>query len=205
MTHADWQFKAALDVRLWSFGRVGSKEELYSQRIFGAARDGACECGKYAEARYEGIICDRCGVKVLGDAMTQRRRRLGHIELAFPCRHPLASSEHPLLDTWPIAPIAFRVEDDRVTELGEKYERLIELNHQACEALPPRNSVEYFSALKTYDPGSLEDVIATIVGRPESEDACLLKIVMRELAAISPASAALIRSCALSLSMNLTA
>ncbi|MEO0194138.1 MAG: hypothetical protein ABIL53_05790, partial [candidate division WOR-3 bacterium] len=37
---------------------------LYCQRIFGPVKDYTCACGKFSDKRYEGIICDVCGVEV---------------------------------------------------------------------------------------------------------------------------------------------
>ena len=37
---------------------------LFCQRIFGPEKDWQCRCGKYRGSRYEGVICDQCGVEI---------------------------------------------------------------------------------------------------------------------------------------------
>ena len=41
-------------------------------------------CGKYKRMKYKGLICEKCGVEVT--LAKVRRERMGHIELAAPCR-----------------------------------------------------------------------------------------------------------------------
>lgn len=84
-------------IRSWSHGEVKKpetinyrtlkpeKDGLFCARIFGPTKDWECLCGKYKRIRYEGIICDRCGVEVTRKAV--RRERMGHIELAAPVTH----------------------------------------------------------------------------------------------------------------------
>ena len=36
---------------------------LFCERIFGPKKDWECHCGKYKRIRYQGIICDKCGVE----------------------------------------------------------------------------------------------------------------------------------------------
>ncbi|MGQ9630305.1 MAG: DNA-directed RNA polymerase subunit beta' [bacterium] len=84
-------------IRRWSYGEVKKPETinyrtfkperdgLFCERIFGPVKDGRCACGKYKRIKYEGIICDRCGVEVTRSRV--RRERLGHIELAAPVSH----------------------------------------------------------------------------------------------------------------------
>ena len=60
----------------WSSGEVTKPETinyrtlkperdgLFCERIFGPTKDWECHCGKYKKIRYEGKICDRCGVEV---------------------------------------------------------------------------------------------------------------------------------------------
>ena len=85
------------DIRSWSFGEVRKpetinyrtyrpeKDGLFCERIFGPERDWECACGKYKGTKFKGIICDRCGVKVTHSR--ERRRRMGHINLAAPVGH----------------------------------------------------------------------------------------------------------------------
>ncbi len=59
---------------------------LYCQRIFGPVKDYECACGKFKGRRYEGVICDRCGVEVTRSDV--RRERMGYIVLNTPVVHP---------------------------------------------------------------------------------------------------------------------
>lgn len=59
---------------------------LYCQRIFGPVKDYTCACGKFSDKRYEGIICDVCGVEVTRSDV--RRERMGYISLNTPVVHP---------------------------------------------------------------------------------------------------------------------
>ena len=62
------------------------KEGLFCERIFGPVRDWICYCGKYRGAKFEGIICERCGVELT--RASARSERFGHIELSVPVVHP---------------------------------------------------------------------------------------------------------------------
>ncbi len=84
-------------IREWSHGEVKKPETinyrsqkpepdgLFCEKIFGPAKDYECHCGKYKKIRYNGVVCDKCGVTVTTKAV--RRERMGHIELASPCAH----------------------------------------------------------------------------------------------------------------------
>ena len=84
-------------IRSWSYGEVTKPETinyrtqkperdgLFCERIFGPTKDWECHCGKYKRSRYQGIICDKCGVEVTRAKV--RRERMGHIELAAPVSH----------------------------------------------------------------------------------------------------------------------
>jgi len=84
-------------IRDWSYGEVkkpetinyrtyrAEKDGLFCERIFGPERDWECFCGKYKGMKHKGIICDRCGVKVTHSR--ERRKRMGHINLAAPIVH----------------------------------------------------------------------------------------------------------------------
>jgi len=61
------------------------KDGLFCARIFGPIKDYECLCGKYKKKKYEGTICDRCGVEVTRSDV--RRERFGHIQLASPVAH----------------------------------------------------------------------------------------------------------------------
>ncbi|MDD4642650.1 MAG: DNA-directed RNA polymerase subunit beta' [Erysipelotrichaceae bacterium] len=81
----------------WSHGEVKKPETinyrsqkperdgLFCERIFGPSKDWECYCGKYKKIRYQGVICDRCGVEITKSSV--RRERMGHIELAAPVAH----------------------------------------------------------------------------------------------------------------------
>jgi len=85
------------EIRSWSYGEVkkpetinyrtyrSEKDGLFCERIFGPERDWECFCGKYKGMKHKGIICDRCGVKVTHSR--ERRKRMGHINLAAPVVH----------------------------------------------------------------------------------------------------------------------
>ncbi|HOK87787.1 MAG TPA: DNA-directed RNA polymerase subunit beta' [Fervidobacterium sp.] len=84
-------------IRSWSSGEVKKaetinyrtfkpeKEGLFCERIFGPVKDYECACGKYSGKKYEGTVCEKCGVRV--ESKDARRRRFGHIELAAPVTH----------------------------------------------------------------------------------------------------------------------
>jgi DNA-directed RNA polymerase subunit beta' len=84
-------------IRSWSYGEVEKPETinyrtlkperdgLFDERIFGPEKDFECSCGKYKRQRYEGKVCERCGVEVTKRIV--RRYRMGHIELATPAAH----------------------------------------------------------------------------------------------------------------------
>jgi DNA-directed RNA polymerase subunit beta' len=84
-------------IREWSYGEVEKpetinyrtlkpeREGLFDERIFGPIKDYECACGKYKRQRYEGKVCERCGVEVTSSKV--RRYRMGHIDLATPAAH----------------------------------------------------------------------------------------------------------------------
>src|SRR5436190_20085890 len=61
------------------------KDGLFCEKIFGPVKDWECHCGKYKGIRYNGIVCDRCGVVV--NQKSLRRERMGHISLSVPVVH----------------------------------------------------------------------------------------------------------------------
>ncbi len=85
------------DILNWSYGEVKKPETinyrtlrperdgLFCEKIFGPVKDFECSCGKYKGQKFEGIICDRCGVTVTRSSV--RRERMGHIGLAVPVVH----------------------------------------------------------------------------------------------------------------------
>ena len=96
---------ASIQVRLaspetilkWSHGEVtkpetinyrsqkAERDGLFCERIFGPTKDWECACGKYKKIRYQGVVCDRCGVEITKSSV--RRERMGHIDLAAPVAH----------------------------------------------------------------------------------------------------------------------
>jgi DNA-directed RNA polymerase subunit beta' len=84
-------------IRSWSSGEVKKpetinyrtfkpeKDGLFCERIFGPTKDYECACGKYKGKKYEGTVCERCGVRV--ESKEARRRRMGHIDLVAPTVH----------------------------------------------------------------------------------------------------------------------
>ena len=84
-------------IKSWSNGEVKKpetlnhrtskpeKDGLFCEKIFGPTKDYECSCGKYKGKKYEGTVCERCGVKV--ESKDARRRKMGHIELATPVSH----------------------------------------------------------------------------------------------------------------------
>lgn len=84
-------------IREWSYGEVKKPETinyrsqkpemggLFCEKIFGPNKDYECHCGKYKKIRFQGVVCEKCGVEVTTKAV--RRERMGHIELSSPCAH----------------------------------------------------------------------------------------------------------------------
>ena len=84
-------------IKSWSHGEVKKPETinyrtfkperdgLFCSKIFGPVKDFECLCGKYKRRKFQGIICEKCGVEVT--AAKVRRERMGHIELASPVAH----------------------------------------------------------------------------------------------------------------------
>merc|ERR1712157_472228 len=62
-----------------------SRIKHWGQRILGPNKNLECACGKYKRVRYEGLICDRCGVELTESRV--RRHRMGHINLIYPVTH----------------------------------------------------------------------------------------------------------------------
>ena len=58
---------------------------LFCERIFGPSKSLECACGKYKRVRYEGLICERCGVELTESRI--RRHRMGYINLIYPVTH----------------------------------------------------------------------------------------------------------------------
>lgn len=199
-----WQFVPATtqEVRQWSYGLVTSESELLDPRIFGPHNDLRCECGQYHGVEYVDRICTNCGVLVAEDASGMRMRRLGHLDLAVPCRHPLAVGSS--LEAFPIAPLGLRSDaSGKANELNEKYRILIETNRSVQARLPQVNTDEYYEVVKRERvAGELQSALEAIVGSEfrisdSIDEVSLLHIMFRAISGIRPEISAIFRSCAL--------
>jgi hypothetical protein len=131
---ADWSFApaSAVDCGQWSSGTVRTVEDLYSPKIFGPAKSVRCDCGKYAGEDMVGRLYPACGTIVADDADAARGRRMGKIDLACHCDHPLKGPVSPSrfahaaegLFCFPVCPLGYRTgTSGRANALGRKYER----------------------------------------------------------------------------------
>ena len=66
---------------------------LFCERIFGPNKSLECACGKYKRIRYEGLICQKCGVEVTESRV--RRHRMGYINLIYPVTHVWYMNSRP--------------------------------------------------------------------------------------------------------------
>ena len=66
---------------------------LFCERIFGPNKSLECACGKYKRIRYEGLICERCGVELTESRV--RRHRMGYINLIYPVAHVWYMNSRP--------------------------------------------------------------------------------------------------------------
>ena len=136
---AKYRPATAAEVRSWSFGQLSARRQssghwksqrgtLDDQVIFGPVHDFKCACGKYNGRRHEGMICDRCGVKLT--THTHRRKRFGHIELVTTLPHPCCEG---MISALPVLPAVYFC-SDAGKDLGVHYDRLVELNKAEREA-----------------------------------------------------------------------
>lgn len=58
---------------------------LFCERIFGPSKNFECACGKYKRIRYEGLVCEKCGVELTESRV--RRHRMGYVNLIYPVSH----------------------------------------------------------------------------------------------------------------------
>jgi DNA-directed RNA polymerase subunit beta' len=84
-------------IRSWSYGEIKTPETinyrtfkpehegLFCAQIFGPVKDYECVCGRYKLLKYQGTVCEKCGVEITQAKV--RRERMGHIELACPVAH----------------------------------------------------------------------------------------------------------------------
>ncbi|MEO1998582.1 MAG: hypothetical protein ABGZ17_25335 [Planctomycetaceae bacterium] len=130
---AEYRVATDHEIRSWSFGQITKPRvrssapledhigTLTDQRIFGPCTDYRCACGKYDGAKNDGMVCDRCGVKVT--TTDARRARFGHIEfLSGPVEHPFDSSVN--MGCYPVIPAVY-LESRSGAELCLHYEQLL--------------------------------------------------------------------------------
>ena len=207
MSRNDWHLTPAFDfdIHSWSFGTVKDIPSLYDPRTFGPEEDNRCDCGKHTGEEYKGIICDRCGVKICPDAAAVRKERLGQLQLACPCEHPVTGAS---LEFFPIVPIAFRTAaDGSPNTLGQKYERLVEGNRAAAELLPPKDAYEqYILAAHDFDRTDLTAAMTDILtGRPDGPHTdTLLDLITTALASADPHLTPLLRAFGYALHVEVT-
>jgi hypothetical protein len=189
------------DIMSWSYGRVATLESLDDRRIFGPSQDSRCECGKYAGAEFNGIICDRCGVRITENAAEARKRRLGHVQFERSCPHPLDDSVS--IDAFPVAPIDFRRSaDGSVNELGKKYEQLVKCGMELKKNLPPKEDyVSYYPALVRLDVSELREIMSGIIGFADGAEKpdrnTLYGLVSQSIRTLDPSFQTLLHCCAM--------
>lgn len=96
---------------------------LFCERIFGPSKSFECACGKYKRVRYEGLICERCGVELTESRV--RRHRMGYINLIYPVTHVWYINSRPNFMA-----LLLEVEECE-KELNTTYTR----NSEKCEGL----------------------------------------------------------------------
>jgi hypothetical protein len=110
----------------------------------------------------------------------------------------------------PVAPVAYRVSEDGVpTQLGRKYERLVEANRTAFASLPPEDDPQFIrqsARLEETPLGcAIAEAVADIIGATPGEpvpqvggerDDTLLSLLFRGIVLLDPDVSALARSCA---------
>ena len=97
---------------------------LFCERIFGPSKSLECACGKYKRVRYEGLICERCGVELTESRV--RRHRMGYINLIYPVAHCWYINSRPnflallleVEDTEKTLNTAYTVYSERCTRCG---------------------------------------------------------------------------------------
>ena len=209
--HCHWEITGAttFDVYRWSFGRVAGIPDLYDPRTFGPEKDLACACGKYVGDDAVGVVCDECGVVVSDDSESCRKLRLGHIELACPCPNPFRPTV--CLDAFPIAPISLRLgADGKVTEIGRKYEALVEANNVLAHDLPEKGAPGYYESI-IGEPGTAALLVEAIRDITEATDenggfteGSLITMFTRALVMGDSCASSILRSCGFALKVIVT-
>jgi hypothetical protein len=190
-----------------SSGALRSVTDLYSPRIFGANTDFRCSCGKLDGPSYVGKTCEKCFVNVEADAKRGRRIYTGHIKLAFHIPHPLNSKD--ITDVFPIAPIAYRLQDDESPNaMGRKYEELVKLNFSLTDRFPQHGEPQQLSPWPSIDKSLLVAPIDNILGTsnglfdPARRADSLLGLFFESLARFDDDVHALARACCLGIEFS---
>ena len=211
----NWQFvvpRTSAEFKSWSYGKVDNKSDLYDPTIFGPADDLKCNCGKFSGQEVVDIICDKCGVRVYADAALARKQRLGHMELAMSCPHPL--DEDVLIEAIPIAPVGYRTgTHGSPNSLGRKYEALLETSASLAQRLPSKGSTEYYTASKKMDLTELRTAMSDITGITKGDvEKCnihtndsLLGLLVRSIVELDPSICSIVRSCGCVLKLDIMA
>ena len=116
------------------------RDGLFCAKIFGPIKDYECLCGKYKKMRYQGVVCEKCGVEVISAKV--RRHRMGHIDLVTPVAH-----------IWMVSSLPSRIG----TLLGIKLKDLERILYY--EAYIVENSGEAFYDLENTKPVKKYDVL----------------------------------------------
>lgn len=103
---------------------------LLDPKIFGPAQAWSCACGKYRGEEHESMVCDICGVKILGDSDLARHTRWGHIKLAGSIGHPLLPGK--AITAIPVLPLSYR-SNRGDSDLDHLYENVIKANAETAQ------------------------------------------------------------------------
>ena len=114
-----------------------------------------------------------------------------------------------LLDHYPICPVAYRTDaQGRPNALGDRYERLVELNRRTAALLPPASDPDHLKATLDHDPSDLVAAMRAILGfnrdpaTPAADEDTLLPLLLRALFGCDPDAAPLARSCLLTVRLR---
>ncbi|WP_428940597.1 hypothetical protein [Fontivita pretiosa] len=110
-----------------------------------------------------------------------------------------------MIDTFPIAPVAFRWGGQVPTQLGRKYETLLDVQAQVSDALrADAGSTDSVVLARGAEATPLEEIIADIVGSPEiaekasldlESESSLLPLFFRSLLTLDGSACPLLRAC----------
>lgn len=111
---------------------------LFDEKIFGTRKNYECRCGKYKRERYNGVVCDKCGVKV--EKANGKYKYFGHIELVEEIEF-LGIKTNVLL----VIPTAMRdldfIEHNNMSELND-YNKLLNINDYYLAIINRNNRVK---------------------------------------------------------------